>query len=69
LDRYRRRAERAERKLQRRAARRAYGRAVTVGAVISAAILLMIPGTRGTGLMILLLTGLVLYVIAGRKRA
>jgi hypothetical protein len=42
---------------------------VTTGAVILAAILLMIPGTRGAGLLILLLTGLVLYVIARRKRA
>jgi UPF0716 family protein affecting phage T7 exclusion len=69
LERYRRRSERAERKLQRRTARRNFGRAVTTGAVILAAILLMIPGTRGAGLLILLLTGLVLYVIARRKRA
>lgn len=68
LDRYRHRTERAERKLQRRTARRTYGRAVAVGAVILAAILLMIPGTRGTGLLVLLLTGLVLYLVARRKR-
>jgi hypothetical protein len=69
LERERRRSERAERKLQRRTARRTFGRAVAAGAVILSAMLLMIPGTRGTGLVILLLTGLVLYVITRRKRA
>jgi hypothetical protein len=37
--------------------------------VILSAMLLLIPGTRGTGLVILLVTGLVLYVITRRKRA
>lgn len=69
LDRDRRRSERGGRKLQRRTARRKYGRTVAVGAVVLSAMLLMIPGTRGTGLMILVLAGLVLYVIARRKRA
>jgi hypothetical protein len=69
LERERRRSERAQRKLQRRTARRTFGRAVAAGAVILSAMLLLIPGTRGTGLVILLVTGLVLYVITRRKRA
>jgi hypothetical protein len=64
LERERCRSERDERKLQRRTARRHYGMAVAVGTVILSAMLLMIPGTRGTGRMILVLAGLVLYVMA-----
>jgi Flp pilus assembly protein TadB len=56
---------RGERKRQ----RRAYGRKVTAGAVILGAMLVIIPGTRGTGLMILAVTVLVLYMLARRKRA
>jgi hypothetical protein len=59
------RRERDQRRLQRRAARRKFVAAVAVGALI----LLMFPGTRGVGLMILVLGGLGLYVIARRKRA
>jgi hypothetical protein len=45
------------------------GSAVSVGALILGAVLLMAPGTRGAGVMMLVLVGLALYVIRGRKRA
>jgi hypothetical protein len=69
LDQARRRREREQRKLQRQTAQRNYGRAVAIGALILSAVLLMFPGTRGAGLMMLILAGLLLYLIIGRKRA
>jgi len=45
------------------------GSAVSVGALILGAVLLMAPGTRGAGMIMLVLVGLFLYVVAGRKRA
>jgi hypothetical protein len=45
------------------------GSAVSVGALILGLVLLMAPGTRGIGLVMLVLVGLFLYVVAGRKRA
>jgi Flp pilus assembly protein TadB len=53
---------------QRVATVRHHGRTVTAGALVLGAVLLMSPGTRGGGLMILFLTGLVLYVVTKRKR-
>jgi Ca2+/Na+ antiporter len=61
--------ERGERKLQRRTTLRRHGTAVTVGVFVLGAALLMFPGTRGTGLIMLFLVGLVLYLIIKRKRA
>jgi len=68
LDRARRRREREQRKLQRRTTVRNGGRVVAAGALILGAVLLLLPGTRGIGLMVLVLAGLVLYGIIGRKR-
>lgn len=45
------------------------GSTVSVGALILGVVLLMAPGTRGAGLVMLVLVGLFLYVVAGRKRA
>jgi hypothetical protein len=61
-------SEREQRKLPRQTAQRNYGRAVAIGALILSAVLLIFPGTRGAGLMMLILAGLLLYLIIGRKR-
>jgi hypothetical protein len=45
------------------------GSAVSVGALILGVVLLMAPGTRGAGVIMLVLVGLFLWVVAGRKRA
>jgi hypothetical protein len=64
-----RRRDRGRRNLQRRAAVRNYTTAMAVGALILGAVLLISGATRGAGLAVLVLAGLVLYVIVGRKRA
>ena len=66
LDREVRRRERGQ---HRSAALGKGGSAVSVGALILGVVLLMAPGTRGAGLVMLVLAGLFLYVVAGRKRA
>lgn len=66
LDREVRRRERGQR---RSATLGKGGSAVSVGALILGAVLLMAPGTRGAGVIMLVLVGLFLYVVAGRKRA
>jgi hypothetical protein len=43
-------------------------RKVAAGVLILGALLLLAPGTRGTGLMLLVLAALVLYVIVKRKQ-
>ncbi|MGH3186319.1 MAG: hypothetical protein ACRDPY_05425 [Streptosporangiaceae bacterium] len=45
------------------------GSAVSVGALILGVVLLMSPATRGVGVVMLVVMGLFLYVVAGRKRA
>jgi hypothetical protein len=69
LDRARRSREREQRNHRRGTTLGKAGAAVAAGALILGAVLLMSPGTRGTGLMMLVLTGLALYVIAARKHA
>jgi hypothetical protein len=66
LDREVRRRERGQ---QRSAARGKGGSAVAVGALILGVVLLMSPATRGAGVIVLVLVGLGLYVVGGRKRA
>jgi hypothetical protein len=69
LDRARRHRERDQRGHQRSSALGKAGTAVAAGAVLLGAVLLMSPGTRGTGLVMLVLAGLALYVITGHKHA
>jgi hypothetical protein len=69
LDRARRQREREQRSHQRSSALGKAGAAVAAGALVLGAVLLMSHGTRGTGLVMLVLAGLALYVIAGHKHA
>jgi hypothetical protein len=69
LDRARRQREREQRSHQRTSALGKAGAAVAAGALLLGAVLLMSASTRGTGLVMLVLAGLALYVIAGHKHA
>ncbi len=69
LDRGRRRRAREERKSRRGAMLQHHGSLVAFAALILGAFLLLSGGTRGAGLMMLVLAGLALYVITGHKRA
>jgi hypothetical protein len=69
LDRARRHREREQRGHQHSTALGKAGTAVAAGALVLGAVLLMSPGTRGTGLVMLVLAGLALYVITGHKHA
>jgi hypothetical protein len=66
LDKDRRRRERGR---QRSGVLGKAGSAVSVGALVLGVVLLMAPDTRGAGVMMLVVVGLALYVISGRKRA
>ena len=68
VERARRRRERDERKTQRRTVLRSYGRAVAIGALILGAVLLLVPGTRAIGLLMLVVAALAWYAIFGRKQ-
>jgi hypothetical protein len=69
LDRARRHREREQRGHQRSAVLGKAGTAVAAGTLVLGAVLLMSPGMRGTGLVMLVLAGLALYVITGHKHA
>jgi|HubBroStandDraft_5_1064220.scaffolds.fasta_scaffold21245_2 hypothetical protein len=69
LDRARRHREREQRGHQRSAVLGKAGTAVAAGTLVVGAVLLMSPGMRGTGLVMLVLAGLALYVITGHKHA
>jgi len=69
LDRARRHREREQRGHQHSTALGKAGAGVAAGALLLGAVLLMSPGTRGTGLVMLVLAGLALYVITGHKHA
>jgi len=65
LDKERRRRERG----QRSGVLGKAGSAVSAGALILGVVLLLAPGTRGAGVLMLVLVGLGLYVVSGHKRA
>jgi hypothetical protein len=69
MDRTRRHRDREQRKSRRSAALQHHGRLVAFAALVLGAVLLLSGGTRGAGLMMLVLAGLALYVITGHKRA
>jgi hypothetical protein len=69
LDRARRHRERGQRNNKRSTALGKGGTIVAAGALILGAVLLMSHGTRGAGLVMLVLAGLGLYVITGHKHA
>ena len=69
LDRARRHREREQRNNKRSMALGKGGTIVAAGALILGAVLLMSHGTRGAGLVMLVLAGLALYVITGHKHA
>ena len=68
LRRAERRRERDRINLQRRTAVRKNSTTIVAGVLILGAVLLMSRATRGTGLVLLVLTGLILYVLIRRKR-
>jgi hypothetical protein len=69
LDRARRHRESEQHSHRRSSALGKAGTAVAAGALLLGAVLLMSASTRGAGLVMLVLAGLALYVITGRKHA